>query len=43
MIGFGQIQYSDTLYKMDLHLNKEGNLIEFDEIILVSGTSNSEL
>ena len=42
-IGFGQIQYSDTLYKMELPLNKEGNLIEFDEIILVSGTSKSEL
>ena len=43
LIGFGQIEYSDTLYKMELPLNKETNLIEFDEVFLVNGVSKEEL
>ena len=43
MIGFGQIQYNDTLYKMELPLNQESNLIEFDEVVKVVGVSKSEL
>jgi len=43
MIGFGQVQYSDTLYKMELPLNKESRMIEFDEIIALGGVTKNEL
>ena len=43
LILFGQVHYSDTLYKANLPINNENNLIEFDEIIIVEGVTKEEL